>query len=141
MQSITEQKITNSLDKAIHDSPVLQSFNETAQGLVQYNKNFPLEFFTPKAYRFSVMNKESYIVSYEKGEKYPYGPKFIYFDDKPQILTGWCSYPYVRAFILNQEHYFESGSGCCDCGITVMELFKIEAGRVRLIHGDSSESD
>ncbi|HWR71887.1 MAG TPA: hypothetical protein VN604_01825 [Nitrospirota bacterium] len=143
-QTVTDQEFTNSLDKAIRESSVLQTFKEatqTTRGIIPYDKEFPLNYFTPKIYRFSISNRDIYLVSYQKDEQHSFGPKFIVLDGRPQILTGWCSYPNVRAFILNQEQYFESGSGCCDCGITVMELFKIEADRVRLVHGDSSESD
>jgi len=141
LKPVTDHKIINSLDRAIHNSQVLQSFNKASQVTIPYNKSFPLTYFKPKVFQFSISKQENYLISYEKNEKSAYGPKFVIFEKKPQILTGWCSYPYVHPFILNQELYFESGSYCCDCGITVMELFKIKANQVCFVHADGSESD
>lgn len=141
LQSISNASRISTLDMLVRRSSAPNEIRTKAQDLIPGDEEFPLDELSARAYRFDVANAQGYIVSYEKGADYAYGPRFIVFDRTVHALTGWCSYPHVRAFILNGILYIESGSGCCGCGITIMELYKIEQDRVTLIYADASESD
>lgn len=114
-----------------------------AQSLVPGDEDYPLDSLFAKAHRFESADAHGYIVSYEneKGSERAYGPRFVVFGNKVHALTGWCSHPYVRAFMLNGIFYVESGSHCCGCGIIIMELYSIRRDAVDLVFDDASESD
>jgi hypothetical protein len=69
------------------------------------------------------------------------GPQFIVIGNNVYGITGACSFPYLYSFELNQALYLNSGSFCCDCGITGMELFKISGDSVSRIKVNYDWSD
>jgi hypothetical protein len=138
---IYDPSIISRLEMLVRNSSVPQKLSNKAQGLVPGEKDYPIQDLIPKVYRFEAANAQGYIVSYDAGEKYPSGPRFIVFGDSVYAFTGWCSCPYVNAFMLNNNLYFESGSGCCSCGISLKELYKIEKNKVEIVLSDASESD
>jgi hypothetical protein len=140
-QPISDASSISSLDILVRNSSATKELSTKAQDLVAGDEDYPLNDLFAKVHRFECANVQGYIVSYAKGEKYSYGPRFVVFGDSVHAFTGWCSYPYMRAFMLNNIFYIESGSYCCNCGITIMELYKIEQNKVTLVHSDASESD
>jgi hypothetical protein len=101
----------------------------------------------PIVHRYPIFKMETFIVAYksffsDEGDfDFPSGPKAIIINNIAYPLTGWCSYPYMRGFRLDGEYYIESGSRCCECGITIKELFKIKQTGPVEIHSDGSLSD
>jgi hypothetical protein len=97
----------------------------------------------PKLYRYPTPKREVFIVAYDERKDVHCcsGPRVILISGSAYPLTGWCSYPFMRTFRLNGKYYLESGSACCGCGITIMELFKIEATGLVEAYSDGSLSD
>jgi hypothetical protein len=102
-----------------------------------------MEEMTLKVYQVSLPHFIFLIASYDDGpEKSPIsGPRFVLIKDEIYPLTGWCSYRTMNVFRLNGEHYIQSGSCCCDCGITIMELFRITQNGLDKTVSDWSLSD
>ncbi len=136
-----DPKIAGSLDAAIRTSPALQTLRFKAQDIVAGDEMSPLSTFSPRVYELNVSGRHAYLVSYESKDGPVNGPRFVVLDGTINALTGWCSYPYLRTFVLNDELYLESGSFCCGCGITIMELYKVTGTTVACVHADASESD
>ncbi len=138
LQSLSKEE-TLKLDRLVRQSAEPGKLSGKAQELVSGIEYRPLEKFTPKAYKFRNANNKGMIVSYREGDEV--GPRFIIFGNSVYGLTGWCSYKYLRAFILNGALYLDSGSMCCGCGITIMELFRIEENKVTIVHEDGNLSN
>jgi hypothetical protein len=68
------------------------------------------------------------------------GPRVLVLNGKISALTGQCSFPALRAFRLDGKIYIESGSSCCECGISGIELFRITPEGTVLVHSDYSLS-
>lgn len=136
-----DPKIAGSLDAAIRTSPALQSLRFKAQDIVAGDELSPLSTFSPRVHELDLSGRRAYLVSYESKDGPVNGPRFVVLDGTINALTGWCSYPYLRTFVLNDELYLESGSSCCGCGITIMELYKVTGNTVACVHADASESD
>jgi hypothetical protein len=136
LEEISDKKKVESMDKLVRVTVVLQNLLEKEQGLIP-GKIDALSDILPKVYRYPIPKIEAFIVAYDKSADVS-GPRAILINGVPYPLTGWCSYPHMRAFGLNGEYYLESGSYCCGCGITVKELFKIEpTGLVAVCSNDS----
>ncbi len=146
MEEITDRRNVQSLDRFVRNKNVLEMYRGRAQGMgaedYQISKDLPI------IHRYPIPNMETFIVSYKtllgyKGEPDDVvkGPRAIIINKIAYPLTGWCSYPYMRAFCLDGGYYIESGSLCCECGITVKELFKITKKGPVEVYSDGSLSD
>ncbi len=138
MREITDEQTIKVLNDAVRRSPVLESLRTEATGEINEIQNE-----SPRLFQYPHPDIGILIVAYDESQdkSYPSGPRAILFNGVPYPLTGWCSYPFMRAFRLNGDYYLESGSCCCGCGITVKELFKIGPSGPVNIHSDSSLSD
>ncbi len=142
LQPISEQRVIASVDREFRESPAMASLRNKAQDTFPGEKIAPLDAFKPKLLRFNSRGLSGSVLSYEKTNKdWVDGPRALWIKDKVYPLTGWCSYPYLRAFVLNRSFYFESGSYCCGCCITFRELFQLDAAGVRVVLVDGSGSD
>jgi hypothetical protein len=131
------------IDKAVRDSSALSELLGKAQGTIPGDLK-ELEGITPKIYQFSLPGVEVSVVSY--GEQFieskgASGPKVAVINGRAYPLAGWCSYRTLNIFRLNGQHYVQSGSCCCNCGITIMELFLITPRGLVGILADDSLSD
>jgi hypothetical protein len=135
---VSDADLIRSIDCEVRASSALKSLSKKAQGVIPGDEFSPTDELSPKVYSFRNSNVSGFLVSYEGGY---HGPRVVVLDGVPYALTGWCSFPFVRAFILNGVFYLESGSACCGCGMAAMEIFQVTSAGVRTVHADSSESD
>jgi len=143
MEEITEKRKVRSLDKLVRNKNVLEKLRTKAGMAWDYKlfKDLPI------VHRYPIPKMETFILAYKtllSGEKEPdplAGPRAIIINNIAYPLTGWCSYPYMRGFCLDGEYYIESGSHCCECGITIKEIFKIKQTGPVEAHSDGSLSD
>ena len=139
LEEITDAVIIKSIDNVVRHTTVLESLRMKEQpGQIS-----EIESKSPRLFRYPHPNIGTYILAYNESddEQNVSGPRVILLNGVPYPLTGWCSYPYMRAFRFNQEYYLESGSCCCDCGITLKELFRIDSSGLVDVRRDSSLSD
>jgi hypothetical protein len=143
MEEITDKRKVQSLDKFVRNKNVLEKLRTKAGEAEGYELSNDL----PKVHRYPIPEMETFIVSYktllpyEGGSDVASGPRAIIINSIAYPLTGWCSHRYMRAFRLDGEYYLESGSHCCECGITINELFKIRQTGLVEVHSDGSLSD
>jgi hypothetical protein len=97
----------------------------------------------PRVLNYPMKNRQAYILEYEFSSDgiVLCGPRVMVINSYVRGLTGQCSYPYVRMFRINNQSYIESGSFCCECGITGQEIFRIEETGPVLVYHDYSFSD
>jgi hypothetical protein len=138
LTEIKEAGTIRNIEKSIRSSKALLILLEKAQGIAGEIKQ--LEGITPKVYRVALPGLNMFIASFRDKEKIC-GPQVVILNGNVYPLTGWCSYPTLNVFRLNGRHYIQSGSFCCDCGITIMELFLITDQGPIVEHSDSSLSD
>jgi len=147
MQEITDRRKVQSLDRLVRNKNVLEMYRGRAQGMGA--EDYQISKDLPVIHRYPIPNMETFIVSYKTLLGYEgglddvvrRGPRAIIINKIAYPLTGWCSYPYLRAFCLDGEYYIESGSHCCECGITVNELFNITKKGPVEVYSDGSLSD
>lgn len=146
MEEITDREKVQSLDKFVRNKNVLEMYRGRAQGMAA--EDYQISKDLPIIHRYPIPKMETFIVSYktllgyEGGpDNVAMGPRAIIINKIAYPLTGWCSYPHMRAFYLDGGYYIESGSLCCECGITVKELFKITKKGLVEVYSDSSLSD
>ncbi len=146
MEEITDKRKVQSLDKSVRNKNVLEMYRGRAQGMGAEDYKIPKDL--PIIHRYPIPKMETFIVSYKTLLGYDggfanvaRGPRAIIVNKIAYPLTGWCSYPYMRAFCLNGEYYIESGSHCCECGIAVNELLKITKKGPVEVYSDGSLSD
>jgi hypothetical protein len=143
MEEITAKKWVQSLDKLVRNKNVLEKLRTKAGMAWDYKLSRDL----PMVHRYPIPKMETFIVAYktllsDEGDlDLLAGPRAIIINNIAYPLTGWCSYPYMRTFRLDEEYYLESGSHCCECGITIKELFKIKQTGPVEVHSDGSLSD
>jgi hypothetical protein len=146
MEEITDRGKVQSLDRLVRKKNVFEMYRGRAQGMgaedYQISKDLPI------IHRYPIPNMETFILSYKtllgyegEADDVARGPRVIIVNKIAYPLTGWCSYPYMRAFCLNREYYIESGSHCCECGIAVNELLKITRKGPVEVYSDGSLSD
>jgi len=142
LKEITDEQIIKPLDDAVRRTTVLESLRMKAQGLIA-GEISEIQSDLPKLFHYPNPKIGTAILAYDESgdENNVSGPRVILVNGVPYPLTGWCSYPYMRAFRFNEEYYLESGSCCCGCGITIKELFKIEPAGLIEVHSDGSLSD
>ena len=56
-------------------------------------------------------------------------------------MTGQCSTKYLYSFKFNGKHYIQTGSNCCDCGITGEQIFEVDESKIKTVYEDYSFSD
>ncbi len=146
MEEVTDRRKVQSLDRLVRNKNVLEMYRGRAQGMgaegYQISKDLPI------IHRYPIPKMETFILSYKTllgyeggADDVARGPRVIVVNKIAYPLTGWCSYPYMRAFCLNGEYYIESGSHCCECGIRVNELLKITKKGPVEVYSDGSLSD
>jgi len=143
LEEILDGEKIKSLDTFVRSTTILEGLRTKAQGGIP-GEISEIENQWPKLYRYPIPEIEVFIVAYDEKEIEDYccsGPRVILIKGTAYPLTGWCSYPFMRIFRLNGEYYLESGSACCGCGITIMELFKIKQRGPVEVHSDGSLSD
>jgi hypothetical protein len=142
LKEITDERLIRSLDAAVRQTTVLQSLRMKAQSSIPGEVS-EIQNDLPKLFYYPNPKIPTLILGYdESGDEYNIsGPRIILFNSVPYPLTGWCSYPFMRAFRLNDGYYLESGSYCCGCGVTIKELFRIDSSGLIEVHSDSSLSD
>lgn len=95
----------------------------------------------PQVSYFEIPPSEIYIISYHDNGENILGPRVAIHKGGIYPLTGWCSYEALYVFLLNNEYYVQSGSFCCGCGVTTIELFKVSPSGIIKLYSDSSLSD
>ena len=143
LEEILDREKIKSLDTFVRSTTILEDLRTKAQGIVA-GEISEIENELPKLYRYPIPEIEVLIVAYDESKNEDYccsGPRVVLIKGTPYSLTGWCSYPFMRIFRLNEEYYLESGSACCGCGITIKELFKITKKGPVKVHSDGSLSD
>ena len=143
LQEVINKNKVQDLDKFVRSRLVLEKLRTKAGKAEEYELSNEL----PIVHRYPIPKLEAFIVSYKKvicdeltveGVR---GPRAIIVNGVAFPLTGWCSYPYLRAFRLDGQYYLESGSNCCDCGITIKEIFQIKSTGPIEVHSDGRLSD
>jgi hypothetical protein len=142
-KEISEADEVTKTDRLTRNSRALSALLKKAQGSIPGDLK-ELEGSRTKVYLFSLLTADVTVVSYEEG--FPEntgvsGPRAIIINGHVYPLTGWCSYRTLNVFRLNGEHYVQSGSCCCGCGITAMELFRITSQGIVQVLSDYSLSD
>lgn len=119
------------IDKAVRGSGVLETLRKQNQDL-RPGELRELNGILPKVQQIGQPGADIQIVTYNReqpttGSAYipPANPRVIIINGTPYPLTGWCSFDTYHVFSLNKRLYFQSGSGCCGCGIVGFELFEI----------------
>jgi hypothetical protein len=142
LEEIFDKEQIKSLNTFVRSTTVLEDLRTKAQGLIS-GESSVIQSDLPKLYRYPIPKINVFVVAYDESEdgRCCSGPRVILINGTAYPLTGWCSYPFMRIFRLNGEYYLESGSACCDCGITIMELFKIKPTGLVEVHSDGSLSD
>lgn len=145
--SVPPKEIVNAdtiskIDRAIRNSRVLLKLLKKAQDLVP-GKIKELEGSIPKIYEFKLPDSNVFIASYESSSENTgvSGPRVIIINDRFYPLTGWCSFMTLNVFRLNDQYYVQSGSCCCNCGISIMELFRITSKGLVSVVSDGRLSD
>jgi hypothetical protein len=122
---LTELGKISQLDGAARRSKALMALRTKAQDNVPAELA-DLEGITPKVYSLRIPKADAFVVEYDRKVPHlPIGPRVIAIRGMLHPLTGWCSFPKWTAFRLNGSYYILSGSVCCGCGISGMELFRI----------------
>lgn len=138
-----DKETIGSLDRRIQDGNYLENLLSHSKTLIlagtDVKEDIPAPL--PKVVRYPLPHAEIYRATYNFGSADIEGPRIILINGKMYPLTGWCSYPYLRAFLLNGDYYLETGSACCGCGMTAQVLFGIEREGPVIVHADVSESD
>jgi len=143
IEEIMDKRRVQSLDELTRSQNVLEKLRTKAGEAWIYKLSKKL----PIVHRYPIPKMETFIVAYKTlveyngGSDVARGPRAIIINNIAYPLTGWCSYPYMRSFRLDGEYYLESGSHCCECGITIKELFKIKQTGLVEVHSDGSLSD
>lgn len=138
VDTATVSKIT----QLIRDSKALLALRTEAQDLMPGEMK-ELESYRLRIYQVPLPVRNILIASFERPNDnfVLYGPRVLVIGDHVYPLTGWCSYPTLNVFRLEGRHYIQSGSYCCNCGITIMQLFRITPeGPVEVV-SDGSLSD
>jgi hypothetical protein len=142
-KEISEADEVTKIDQLTRNSGALSALLKKAQGSIPGDLK-ELEGSRPKVYLFSIDKAVVTVVSYEEGfaeNTGVSGPRAIIINGRVYPLTGWCSYRTLNVFRLNGEHYVQSGSCCCECGITAMEVFRISSKGILEVLSDYSLSD
>ena len=146
MEEITDRRKVQSLDRFVRNKNVLEPYRGRAQGMRA--EDYEIAKDLPIIHRYPIPEMETFILSYKV--LYPdeggpsdtvSGPRATIINNIAYPLTGWCSHRYIRAFRMDGEYYLESGSNCCECGITIKELFKITKKGPVEVYSDASLSD
>jgi hypothetical protein len=137
--------VISKTDRSIRDRGVLLKLVNRAQG-VPLNTSEMKEFekIVPQLHQFSLPEFNVIIASYDEfpdNLNYACGPRVIIINDRIYPLTGWCSYRTFDVFRLNGQYYVKSGSCCCECGITIMELFRITPNGLVKVYSNGDLSD
>lgn len=146
LNQIGDPEKINALNEMVHKTNVLQSLLDRTAGIEGlYKVSDEIAKSPPQALEYPIPGSKVYILTYELSwklsENKPLGPRVIIINNSVQALTGQCSYRNIRGFKLIGRYYLESGSHCCECGITGQELFKIEGSKATLVYEDFSFSD
>jgi tetratricopeptide (TPR) repeat protein len=143
LQEFTDQAKIKEFDQIVRNTDVLQSLLDKDAG-AGYRVSEDISGDLPRVFRCPIKNTDAYILEYMfvwGGASPPVGPRVMVLNGSVYGLTGQCSHPGLRMFRMNGDYYIESGSSCCECGITGQELFRIDrSGPVR-VHSDYSFSD
>ncbi|MBI5743916.1 MAG: hypothetical protein HY952_05150 [Elusimicrobia bacterium] len=143
LKAVSDDTLIAATDREIKILPTLDSLKQRTQGSgSEVDRCASITNLKPTLYSLEVHGQTMLLAAYstKRDNRVVAGPSFIVMNNRVYPLTGWCSYPYFRAFTLEGEHYIESGSHCCDCGITVMELFQITQDGPKMVWEDSSFS-
>lgn len=142
---INPRKIANpekiaSFDKtATQSKALLHLRHNNKDGDVMNLQN--LNGSTPQVSYFNTPSGEVYIISYHDNVFDANGPRIASFKGVMYPLTGWCSYDNFYIFLLNDEYYINSGSSCCGCGVTAIEIFKVTSDGIIKFDSNSDLSD
>lgn len=137
---INNTKIIAAFDKqAKRSKALLQLRDKNQDGQIMDLQN--LSGAVPRVLDFNIPSGKYYIISYKDNVFEVSGPRLAVFKDSIYPLNGWCSYGEYYVFLLNDEYFIQSGSMCCGCGVTTIELFKLNQTGVIKFLSDSSLSD
>ena len=133
---VENENLAQKLDRKVRATDGLQKLL-LRNGGVKYEVGELVSDKLPVVYQYGIPGFSVYIVQYEfKMIPGVIGPRVVVIGDSAHPLTGQCSYPYLRGFKLNSAYYIESGSGCCECGITGKEVFKVTSKGIELVYKD-----
>ncbi len=140
---VSDDSLIKEIDLKVRNSSAMESLKTRAQDLISGYDIVPFADVKPTLYTLHIPNRDILLASYtvRRGQQLQEGPRVVIINGNYYPLTGWCSYPDFRVFVLNGTYYIESGSYCCGCGITIQELFEIKNDGVVPVWADSSYSD
>lgn len=102
--------------------------------LVAYNKEVIV-------HEFEYKQETYFILSYTFADYQGPAATFLLSQGAEYPLTGPCSFfSYPELFLLNERLYLQSGSRCCECGISVQQLFEFNGKELKTILEDGSWS-
>jgi hypothetical protein len=134
--------VISKTDRLVRNSKALLTLLKKAQGAI-LGETKELEETNLKVYQVSMPGQKFLIASFEYSNENlgVSGPRLLVINDRVYPLTGWCSYQTLNVFRLEGQYYIQSGSCCCNCGITIMELFRITPEGPMVVLSDESLSD
>ena len=92
-------------------------------------------------YEFEFMDNRYFILSYTFAEYRAAAATFLLSPKQEYPLTGPCSFStYPELFIIKDKLYLHSGSTCCECGISVQQLFEFDGTELKAVLEDGSWS-
>jgi hypothetical protein len=138
-KEIVSPDIVSRIDKSIKDNNALLSLRKKAQDLIP-GEIKELEGVAPSIYQFFLPDARVMIASYKLSTDMT-GPQVVLINDRVYPLSGWCSYETLNVFRYNSQYYIQTGSYCCGCGITIMELYRITPNSLVEVLSDGGLSD
>jgi hypothetical protein len=142
-KKIIKASLISKTDRSIRSSGALLQLLKQAQDLIPGEMK-ELDDISPQLHQIVLPDLNVNIASYDQfpdNANYVSGPRVIVINSRVFPLTGWCSYRNFNVFRLNGRHYVQSGSCCCGCGITIMEVFQITPNGLIKVISDDSLSD
>ncbi len=127
---VTDSGKVKQIDGAVRKSNTLSSLCTRAQDAMPCAMK-DLEGILPKIHHFTFPGIEMFVVSYDveislqNMKSRDTGPRVVVINNRVYPMSGWCSFYRFYVFRLNGQHYIQSGSRCCNCGMVVMELFRV----------------
>ncbi len=131
------------IDHAVKNSKALFLLTKGAQGTTNGQLK-ELKGILPKVHKFSMYDQEAMIATYSRGKLSDGNtptPRVLLLNDRVYPLNGWCSFDEIAVFSLNGLYYICSGSACCDCGISILELIQVTQDGLVMVRSDASLSD
>jgi len=111
-------------------------------GGFEYTTDSELKNVLPDLIKVKTDNFDYLVATYMMFDRSTIGPKLAIMPNKKVVpLTGQCSYDFFYTYFFNGKNYIQTGSGCCDCGITGQQVFQVEEEDIQPVFEDYSYSN